>query len=436
MKVPALASVRRDWREIGGLGRLAVIGLAAGVLLTIVLGFGITRAAESHLLDARANQVHSVVERLPELPVDRAALAQELTTYDAAVKNRVLGGDNVRVKVWLADGTIIYSDARELIGQRFELSEPALLAFAGSTGSGISSLQDPAHELNRAAGELIEIYIPVQRPEGSTAYVVEVEQDVSALNAALGRIARNVWLSIGMGLAFLGLFLGTLAAARARSLNERRRQAESLLRSSFAVQEEERRRIVGALHDDVGQPLYRLLYGLEGSRAKLADDDPVADELVRLEDITRTIDKTLRKELRLLHQGLAADVGLETALEDLVDLTRRETDLDVSAAVFLGWELGSVQRTALYRAAQEAVTNVRKHAAASRVEINVESRGGAVTLSVSDDGTGVVARPGLGLTTMRERFEALGGGVEFEQLASGGTRLVCWLPRSAKEPAL
>lgn len=430
MTLPWLSAARRDWREIGGLGRLALTGLAAAVLLTVVLGFGITRAAESHLLDARATQVHAIVQRLPLLAVDRPLRAQELTAYDAAIKNRVLGGENERVKVWLADGTIVYSDARELIGESFELSATALAAFAGSTGSGISDLADPAHELNRAAGELIEIYIPIVDEAGQVLYVVEVEQDVSALNSALSRIGRNVWVSISSGLAFLGLFLGVLAIARARSLNERRRQAESLLRSSFDVQEEERRRIVGALHDDVGQPLYRLLYGLEGSRAKLEDDDPVADELARLEEITRGIDKTLRKELRLLHHGLAADVGLETALDDLVELTRREAGLDVNASVALAWDISSVQRTALYRAAQEAVTNVRKHAGASRVDIRVGTEGGVVSLEVDDDGTGVVSRPGLGLTTMRERFDALGGGVEVLRRPGGGTRLRCWLPRT------
>lgn len=430
MTLPWLSAARRDWREIGGLGRLALTGLAAAVLLTVVLGFGITRAAESHLLDARATQVHAIVQRLPLLAVDRPLRAQELTAYDAAIKNRVLGGENERVKVWLADGTIVYSDARELIGESFELSATALAAFAGSTGSGISDLADPAHELNRAAGELIEIYIPIVDEAGQVLYVVEVEQDVSALNSALSRIGRNVWVSISSGLAFLGLFLGVLAIARARSLNERRRQAESLLRSSFDVQEEERRRIVGALHDDVGQPLYRLLYGLEGSRAKLEDDDPVADELARLEEITRGIDKTLRKELRLLHHGLAADVGLETALDDLVELTRREAGLDANASVALAWDISSVQRTALYRAAQEAVTNVRKHAGASRVDIRVGTEGGVVSLEVDDDGTGVVSRPGLGLTTMRERFDALGGGVEVLRRPGGGTRLRCWLPRT------
>ena len=258
--------------------------------------------------------------------------------------------------------------------------------------------------------------------------MIEVEQDVTALNSALGRIATNVWVSIALGVGVLGLFMSVLAAARARSLNSRRRQAEILLKSSFAAQEDERRRVVGALHDDIGQPLYRLLYGLEGSRAKMTAADPVAAELVRLEDIARTIDKTLRRELRILHEGLAADAGLEAAISDLVDLTRRETALDVEAFVDLAWDPSPVQRTALYRAAQEAVTNVRKHADATWTRIRLHTERDRVLLNVEDDGRGVQREPGLGLTTTKERFEALGGDVASSGRSGGGTVFTAWLP--------
>jgi signal transduction histidine kinase len=428
MSWPSLSALRADWREIGGLGRLALVGIVLALALTIALGFSITGAAENHLLEARASQVSGVVSQLPVLPVDRPATDAELATYDVAVRTRVLGGETAGFKLWTPDGTIIYSDAAELVGENFVLSPTALRAFSGSTGTGISDLADAAHELSRSEGQLIEIYVPIRAAGGEITSVVEVEQDVTALNSALGRITVNVWVSIALGVGVLGLFMGVLAVARARSLNSRRRQAEALLKSSFAAQEDERRRVVGALHDDIGQPLYRLLYGLEGSRARISADDPVATELVRLEDITRTIDKTLRRELRILHEGLAADAGLEAAIADLAELTRRETDLDVEAAVDLTWDPSPVQRTALYRAAQEAVTNVRKHADATWTGIRIRTERDRVLLDVEDDGRGVRREPGLGLTTTKERFEALGGGVDASARNGGGTVFTAWLP--------
>lgn len=429
----SFSTLRADWREIGGLGRLGLIGLGLALLLTVVLGFSITASAERHLLEARAALVHGVVGQLPELPVDRPASDAERAAYDVAVRTFVLGGETERVKVWAADGTIIYSDAEELIGEKFELSPTALKAFSGTTGTGISDLGDPAHQLSRSEGELIELYVPVAGPGGEISSVVEVEQNVTALNSALGRITRNVWFSIGAGVGVLGLFMSVLAVARARSLNSRRREAEALLKSSFSAQEDERRRVVGALHDDIGQPLYRLLYGLEGSRAKRRADDPIVDELIRLEDITRSIDKTLRRELRILHEGLAKDAGLDAAISDLVELTRRETDLDLQAVVDLTWDPSPLQRTALYRAAQEAITNVRKHANARQAHIRIRTEPDRVVLEVEDDGRGVnYEQAGLGLTTTRERFEALGGEVSASSLTGGGTLFRASLPPPAE----
>lgn len=232
----------------------------------------------------------------------------------------------------------------------------------------------------------------------------------------------------------LAIFLAALGITTARGVNRRRRQAERLLGSVFRAQEDERRRIVGALHDDIGQPLYRLLYGIEGSRSKLAGDDPVADELERLEGLVRDIDGTLRSELKLLHQGLAEDAGIATAIRDLAAITESETDLDVHTQILDHLDgLSPVQRTALFRAAQEAVVNVRKHADAGSIWIRVRSDGKVGALIVEDDGVGLAAEPGLGLATTRERLEALGGGVQLTRRRPRGTRVRAWLP--FEEPA-
>lgn len=426
-------ALRRDWEEIGGLGRVALIGLGLALVVTVVLGFSITRAARGHLLDARASMVESAVGELPFYPADEPPSAAELAALDADVRVHILGGETVRVKVWAPDGTIAYSDSQQLIGERFDLSEPAKVAFAGGTRTQISNLTDPAHEIDRYHGELIEFYIPVLDDSGSVGAVVEVEQDVTGLNDALSRIARNVWLSIGIGVIVLGVFVAALAIARTRDMNRRRRQVENLLQSSYRAQEEERRRIVGALHDDIGQPLYRVLYGLEGSRAKLGDDDPVTEELGHLQDVVRSMDDTLRKELRVLQVELAADTGLDGALSDLVEVTRRETDLDATFTVNVASQPSQEQNVELYRAAREALTNVRKHARASRVTMTVYDDRSRVVLDVVDDGIGFEGQRGLGLSTTRLRFETLGGDVEVSESVSGGTLFRAWLPRTSKE---
>jgi signal transduction histidine kinase len=423
-----VSGLRADWREIGGLGRLSLVGIGIAAVITVVLGFSITSTVRSQLLSARAALIETAVADLSEFPLDRPPTLEEFARFDAEVRRTVLGSDTVRVKLWNSQGTIVYSDAEELMGQTFELSAPARQAFSGDTGTTISDLSDPAHAFDRGEGELIEYYVP--RPIGGEVVtsVIEVEQDVAEFNDALGRITRNVWVSIVVGLVVLGLFVASLGAARARELNRRRRQAERLLRSSFHAQEEERRRIVGSLHDDIGQPLYRLLYGLEGARARLDDRSEVADDIGSLEDLVRDVDKTLRRELRILHHGLAEDAGLDMALADLAEVTERETGLTVATSLDLRTEPSGVQLSAMYRAAQEAVTNVRKHANARSAHIDVFEKDGRFVLHVDDDGDGSDGEPGLGLTTTTERFEALGGSVKLISRRDGGTRFEAWLP--------
>ncbi len=430
-----MSNLRSDWVEIGGLGRLAVVGVLLALGVTIILGFSITRSAKGHLLDARAEMVTAVVGELPPFPPEGKDAPAQYVAFDVAVRVTVLGGETVPVKVWAPDGTIVYSDADELVGQRFDLPQHAAVAFEGTGESHVSDLTDPAHAYDRGHGELIEFYVPIGEADGAPQFVAEVEQDASGLSQALGQIARNVWLSIGIGIAAIGIVMVFGIAARGRELNRRRRQAEELLQSSFVAQEEERRRVVGALHDDIGQPMYRLLYGLEGSQAKLGADDPVAVELGHLADVVRDMDATLRKELRLLHFELAADAGIETALEDLAELTMSESDLDVDLAIDLDVEPSPIARTEMYRAAREAITNVRKHANAHTVKIALYSDGDRLVLDVEDDGsTGVGdAEAGLGLSTTRQRFVALDGDVTLDTMEPGGTRLRAWLPRMVEE---
>lgn len=175
-----------------------------------------------------------------------------------------------------------------------------------------------------------------------------------------------------------------------------------------------------------------MLYGLEGSQAKLDSSDPVAEELGQLAGVVRDMDATLRNELRLLHFELAADTDLATALEDLIDLTRAETGLEVDLTVDLGYEPPPACRTEIYRAAREALTNVRKHAAADRVTIHLFAQDDQLILDVTDNGVGYadVPDPGLGLSTTRQRFVALGGDVSLRPSPSGGTRFRAWLPRT------
>ncbi|MEX1287903.1 MAG: ATP-binding protein [Acidimicrobiia bacterium] len=417
-----------EWRDIGGLGRVAVLGLVVAVGLTIVMGFSIIAAARGHLVEARSHLVEVTVDDLPPLDGDDVAGSAEFAEFASSVQRQLLGGETQRVKVWLADGTILYSDDSTLIGRSFPLTEPARAAFEGETTSHISDLEDPAHAGDREAGQLLETYVPRSAEVGPVVSVVEVEQRLDSLIEVMDEIRLNVWLSIGIGVGVLGVFLATLLAGVARQSNRRRAQAERLLSRVFRAQEDERRQIAGVLHDDVGQSLYRLLYGIEGSAAKLPADHPVRGELERMREIVGDIDVALRAELAHLHRGLVEDAGLEASLRDLAAMTVAESGLAVHVAAGPIGDPSEDGAAALFRAAQEAVVNARKHADATELTIEVTADDGGTTVVVEDDGRGIDEEPKLGLTTTGDRLERVGGRLEVRRRPAGGTRLAAWVP--------
>lgn len=417
---------------MGILGRVAFLGVVISLAVAVALGFWIPEIATRHILTARAELIAGISTQMASedlFPIGSPG-SNSYETFDEAVQRRVVGGETVRVKLWSLDGRILYSDDPDLVGREFGLSDPALAALEGDTQFNISDLSDPAHAGERDLVELIEFYVPVRTQAGETLGLLEVEQSVDELENTRGHIQRNVWGAILSGIGVLSVFMAALTVASARIMNRRRREAERLLGSLFRAQEEERKRTVGALHDDVGQPLYRLLYGLEGARAKLQADDPATQELEHLEEIVRDVDRTLRAELRLLHRGVKDDLGLEAAIEDLVDITERETELriDIEVEPDAADRLSDVARVALVHAVGEGLMNVRKHAEASRVLITVTVAPNRVVLEITDDGKGIGRREGLGLVTLRERLEAIGGGLSVGSLARGGTRVSAWVP--------
>jgi signal transduction histidine kinase len=425
-----------EWRELGWVGRVALIGILLSLVIAVTLGFTIPAAAKRHLLAAETEMMESVAAGFVQQGLltpqfaDPAALAQ----FDEQVRLRLLGGETVRVKVWTPGGTVAYSDAGELVGQRFPLTRPAREALEGIPSYEVSDLSDPAHALDRDMDQLIEFYIPIVDENGTVIGAFEIEQRVDSLATTLGHIQRNVWFSIAIGIGVLAVFMGSLTLAGARAINRRRRQAESLLGESLRAREAERRRIVGALHGDIGQPLYRLLYRLEGLRSR-ADNNEVAGELAGLGEMVRDIDRTLRAELTLLHHSEVEDVGLGPALTELIETTRAETGLDVDIDFELPDRLGKPADSALFWAAEEALINARKHARAARVAVSLKSQDAIAILEVTDDGVGVSAPEGLGLTTIRERLDAIGGGLSVEARRGGGTVFRAWVPlREASEP--
>ncbi|HEV2062030.1 MAG TPA: sensor histidine kinase [Solirubrobacteraceae bacterium] len=202
-------------------------------------------------------------------------------------------------------------------------------------------------------------------------------------------------------------------------------------RRALAAEEAERRRIAAELHDEIGQNLTALSLQL-GHLAEAGDDGVRGDALAARELTLETVEAVRRLSRQLRPEALD-DLGLVAALASLCERMAEHGGVRINT--ILDPELPSVSPEAelvLYRVAQESLTNVVRHARASRADVTLSGAPDAVTLEVVDDGIGPSDRmaesPG-GVRFMRERAIDVGAQLWIEPAPGGGTRVRLVVPR-------
>jgi signal transduction histidine kinase len=226
--------------------------------------------------------------------------------------------------------------------------------------------------------------------------------------------------------------LGEMFAQRASvAVDLSRRVAQDSLRRIVAAQELERRRLARELHDETGQALTSILLGLRTVESAKTHDGvkEAAEELRELVLSTLHDVRSLAVELR---PKALDDFGLEPALERLTTTFAEQTGISVDYHARLPERLPADIETALYRIVQEALTNIVKHAQATRVSIVVTRQRNSVKAVIEDDGVGFeeeeAHEDGLGLLGMRERLQLVGGRFAIESDAGSGTTIVAEVP--------
>ncbi|MFZ0500054.1 MAG: histidine kinase [Steroidobacteraceae bacterium] len=238
----------------------------------------------------------------------------------------------------------------------------------------------------------------------------------------------------------LALALVHDVTVRKRAEEELRRVTSELLRS----QDEERRRIGRDLHDSTGQSLAALeidLAQLEHEAEKLSAGG--REQLEQCMSLARQCSVEIRTASYLLHPPLLDELGLSSALRWLADGLKARSGLEVRLA--LPEQLRGVapeEELALFRVAQEALTNVQRHASSPWVAMRLRAAPGSLVLEIEDAGRGMPAAEasdpassgrfaGVGVAGMRERIRQLGGTFEVESTASGTLVRAC-IPLSGR----
>jgi PAS domain S-box-containing protein len=218
-----------------------------------------------------------------------------------------------------------------------------------------------------------------------------------------------------------------------------REQLRELSRHLETVREEERSSIAREIHDELGQTLVTLKIYITWLLRRLSTAEVTAPEQTK--SIYGLIDSAINTVMRLsteLRPAALDDLGLVAAIEWQINEFKKWTELEyhfISVPKKITLERDTA--TALYRIAHEALTNVIRHALATRVDISLKKTARSLTLTVEDNGKGITDEKvndprAFGIVGMRERIHLLGGEVKIEGKAGGGTIVKVILPIASK----
>jgi len=267
--------------------------------------------------------------------------------------------------------------------------------------------------------------------QGATSYEVDV----------IAKDGRRIPVEVSSRAIYEnGLLVGVQGMAR--DITERKVAQDALQmfsRQLIEAQEDERRRIARELHDQIGQVLTAIKMNLH----TVQQDCNSTEAGSHIKDNIEAVDEALRlvRDLSIdLRPPLLDDLGLVTALRWYVDRYAKRTGLNVDVVVELADENERFSReveTACFRIAQEALTNIVRHAQASQILVCVAKDENNLSLSVKDDGVGfdieslrkrATRMATLGLISMQERAHAAGGTIDIDSVPSQGTEVRFKLP--------
>jgi two-component system NarL family sensor kinase len=252
---------------------------------------------------------------------------------------------------------------------------------------------------------------------GTGVYIDDVLATVASARAEVEARVQQTFLYIG--LITLAALMVVFLTGMALNIRERRladAKLKKLTQRVLDAQEDERGRVARELHDGISQILVGVRYALDTARRKLDRGDPSAGEpLAKGIETLGTAISEVRRISRDLRPGLLDDLGLGPALKNLTDEFGARTGMttEFHTVVFRN-RLDPDAKIALYRIAQEALTNIERHAGATHVVIDLRGHKRGATLKITDNGCGIDPgtsgrSTGLGLRNMAERVEQLDG---------------------------
>lgn len=351
-----------------------------------------------------------------------------ISRLNRIMHQRVLTPEIARVKIWNAEGKILYSDEPRLIGRRFPLGPDELQALrADSVATEATDLSKPENAYEAGQGNLTSVYLGLRAQDGTPVLFEEYVRS-SAIAGDSRSVARLFVPAVVIALLVLATLQIPLAWRLARRVRRAQVDRQRFLEHAIDASDQERRLIAAGLHDGVVQELA----GQSFQMAAAIERDAPRDELRRVLGESsaglRNAIQQLRSLLLEVYPPALRDHGLAAALPDLgAPLSARGVQLEVSVQPGLALP-GDVERL-VFRTAQEAIRNVGTHAAAEHVRMSVTQTNGTVTLRVADDGRGFDGsqlaqrreQGHMGLAMLRDLARSAGGALTISSQPGQGT---------------
>lgn len=384
----------------------------------------------------RTASVVAQVEFVPEIPAVIAGDPAAIAHLDEAVAHRRRDGAILRVKVWRANGTVVYSDDHQAIGQRYPLDSAVKAAISKqSSTASISSLNDPENVTELGISDrLVEVYIPLNLDDG-THLAFELYSSTSRVSAAEKRMT-DLLVPFALAASFILLIAQLpLSLWLIRRVGRAQEERRKLLFSSLTASDRERRTIAGDLHDGVVQDLAGASYVL-GALSRTLPEDTTTNARKMLHTAGSVLKSSIASLRTLMVDIYPPDLtgdGLPQAIDDLATKFHAHSGAEVSTDISLQVQLSTAVAASVFRCARESLENVRKHAGASHVNLFLLADEDGLRLRIVDDGVGLAPqvrdREGhLGLHLMQDAARDLGGHLHVSSPPGQGTTVELQIP--------
>ncbi|MEO5778684.1 MAG: sensor histidine kinase [Arthrobacter oryzae] len=413
-------------------GKFLIMGFIALLIVATPVAFWIRSAAERHALDNAILHTQMVADLAIGPLVSKALLAGDsaaLAGVDRAVKRWREDTSVLRIKVWDAEGRVVYSDVHSLVGQRFDLPEWGHALLAGAPGTAtLEQQQELENEYESASGELVEVYVSSVAADG-TRLIFEAYYDDGPVRGEQQEVLYSMIPPFLLALSALQLAQLPPAIRLARRIQYHQAVRNRLLQRALEASDLERRKIARDLHDEVIQDLSGLGFALESEELHgPVDQRPV---FRRARSMLQGSVRALRAMTSELYPPDLDQLGLKTSLERLAE-PHQERGLAVRLVIPEDAPLERGSSALLYRVAREALSNSAKHSGATAVVLTLRTDHQGPEISISDNGAGfdrTQLLPGghLGLRILEDTVREAGGALEIRSAPGAGTTVTARL---------